>query len=74
MRTIIGVERINEYERLFRGRRIGLITNFTGISPDWSRDTVELFQGKNGLYRVHRKRRTRYRPFFPWSDRANRRF
>ena len=43
MRTIIGVERITAYDRLFRGKRIGLITNFTGISPDWTRDTVEIF-------------------------------
>lgn len=43
MRTIIGVERIHAYDRLFRGKRIGLITNFTGISPDWTRDTVEIF-------------------------------
>ncbi len=43
MRTILGVERIYEYAGLFRGKRIGLITNFTGIAPDWTRDTVEIF-------------------------------
>lgn len=43
MRTIIGLERIIEYKELFSGKRIGLITNFTGITPDLSKDTVDVF-------------------------------
>lgn len=43
MRTIIGLERILEYRKLFSGKRIGLITNFTGILPDLSKDTVDVF-------------------------------
>lgn len=43
MRVILGAERLTKYDRLFRGKRIGLITNFSGILPDWSRDTIQLF-------------------------------
>lgn len=43
MKTIIGLERIGAYDGLFRGKRVGIITNFTGITPDWSRDTTEVF-------------------------------
>ncbi len=43
MRTILGVERLEEFDVLFRGKRIGLITNFSGVSPDWAKDTVEIF-------------------------------
>lgn len=43
MRTMIGLERIHEYKKLFSGKRIGLITNFTGILPDLSKDTVDTF-------------------------------
>lgn len=61
MRTILGVERLRQYDLLFRGKRIGLITNFTGISPDWSMDTVgmlvdagyeltKIFTPEHGLY------------------------
>ena len=31
MRVIVGAERLTRYERLFRGKRIGLITNFSGL-------------------------------------------
>ena len=61
MRVTLGVERLHEYDRLFRGKRVGLITNFSGISPDWSRDTIHLmvdrgyelakiFTPEHGLY------------------------
>lgn len=43
MRTIIGLERIAEYNSIFRGKRIGLITNFTGILPDLTKDTADVF-------------------------------
>lgn len=42
MRTIIGLERFSNH-RIFFQKRIGLITNFTGIAPDLSKDTVDLF-------------------------------
>ncbi len=44
MRTILGLERISEYDALFRGKAIGLITNFSGITPDWSRDDQTVFR------------------------------
>lgn len=61
MRTILGLERLEEYGKLFQGKRIGLITNFTGILPDWSQSTVDrligagyevcrLFTPEHGLY------------------------
>lgn len=61
MRVIIGAERLSRYDSLFRGKRIGLITNFSGISPDWSQDTIHLlvsegyelvriFTPEHGLY------------------------
>ena len=61
MRVILGAERLSKYDRLFRGKRIGLITNFSGITPDWSRDTIHLladagyhlariFTPEHGLY------------------------
>lgn len=43
MRTIIGLEQITAYKQLFAGKKIGLITNFTGILPDLSMDTVDMF-------------------------------
>ena len=42
MRLILGVERLSKYDSLIRGKRIGLITNFSGILPDWSQDTAHL--------------------------------
>ncbi len=61
MRVICGVERLALYPRLFRGKKAGLITNFSGISPDWSADTVHclidngcdvctIFTPEHGLY------------------------
>ena len=61
MRVILGAERLSRYDSLFRGKRIGLITNFSGISPDWSQDTIHLlvnegyelarlFTPEHGLY------------------------
>lgn len=52
MRTVIGLERIAEYPQLFSGKKIGLITNFTGILPDLSMDTVDVFVEKG--YQVAR--------------------
>ena len=61
MRVILGVERLSKYDSLIRGKRIGLITNFSGILPDWSQDTahllveagyelVKIFTPEHGLY------------------------
>ena len=61
MRVVLGLERLSKYDYLIRGKRIGLITNFSGISPDWSTDTVHLlvdagyelakiFTPEHGLY------------------------
>ncbi|MDO4331730.1 MAG: DUF1343 domain-containing protein [Eubacteriales bacterium] len=49
MRTILGVERIAEYKKLFQGKRIGLITNFSGILPDLTMDTADVFWS-NGFH------------------------
>ncbi len=43
MRTVIGLEQIANYGNLFAGKRIGLITNFTGVLPDLSKDSVDVF-------------------------------
>lgn len=43
MRTVIGLERIHEYSELFRGKRIGLITNFTGYLSDFTKSTIDVF-------------------------------
>lgn len=61
MRVVVGAERLGEYAHLFRGRRVGLITNFSAILPDWSRDTIQvlaeaghdlvrIFTPEHGLY------------------------
>ena len=34
MRTVLGLDRIGEYDRLFTGKRIGLITNYSGVDPE----------------------------------------
>lgn len=43
MRTKIGLERIAEYKKLFIGKNIGLVTNFTSILPDQSADIIDVF-------------------------------
>lgn len=61
MRTILGIEQTSKYLPLLKGKRIGLITNFSGISEDWARDTAEvlvesgcevakIFAPEHGLY------------------------
>lgn len=42
MRTILGIDQIKEYDHLFTGRRIGLITNYSGVDSKW-RLNVDLF-------------------------------
>ena len=44
MRTVPGLERIMEYGEIFRGKAIGLITNFSGITSDWKMDNLMFFR------------------------------
>ena len=43
MRVTIGLEQIDKFHALFYGKKIGLVTNFTGILPDMSKDCVDVF-------------------------------
>lgn len=42
MKTILGLDRIDEFETVFRGKRIGLITNYSGVNSDW-KINIDLF-------------------------------
>lgn len=42
MKTLVGLDRREEWKRILRGKRIGLITNYSGVDADW-RPNVELF-------------------------------
>lgn len=46
MRTVIGLERVHEYSDVFRGKRIGIITNFTGYLPDYTQSTIDVFMNE----------------------------
>ena len=50
MKTFVGLDRREEWTRLLRGKRIGLITNYSGVDACW-RSNVELFLGE-GLHLV----------------------
>ncbi|MFD0590426.1 exo-beta-N-acetylmuramidase NamZ domain-containing protein [Paenibacillus sp. GCM10027627] len=43
-----GIDRISEYEPLFRGKRIGLITSPTGLSAEF-RSTIDILHERFGL-------------------------
>ena len=43
MAVRIGLERLGAYAFLFQGKAIGIITNFTGILPDFHADTIDVF-------------------------------
>ena len=45
MKTILGLDRLDEFESVFRGKRIGLITNYSGVNSEWKRN-VDLFMEK----------------------------
>lgn len=45
MRTVLGLDRIGEYDRLFTGKRIGLITNYSGVDSSWNLN-IDLFLKK----------------------------
>lgn len=42
MKTMVGLDRREQWKRLLRGKRIGLITNYSGVDANW-RSNVELF-------------------------------
>ena len=60
MRTVLGLDRIGEYDRLFTGKRIGLITNYSGVDSSWNLNIdlflkkgyqlVKLFTPEHGLF------------------------
>ncbi|MBD5460816.1 MAG: DUF1343 domain-containing protein [Lachnospiraceae bacterium] len=45
MKTILGLDRLDEFESVFRGKRIGLITNYSGVNSEWKMN-VDLFMEK----------------------------
>lgn len=51
MQTLSGIDQIQEYDRLFAKKRIGLITNYSGVDNKW-RLNIDLFM-KNG-YQIKR--------------------
>lgn len=44
-KTILGLDRLDEFESVFRGKRIGLITNYSGVDSEWKMN-VDLFMEK----------------------------
>lgn len=50
MKTMTGLDRREEWTRLLRGKRIGLITNYSGVDVGW-RPNVDLFM-EEGLHLV----------------------
>ena len=51
-RTILGIERIDEYKDFFEGKRIGLITNPTGIDGEF-RSSIDILQKKANLVALY---------------------
>ena len=60
MKTVLGLDRIGEYGEWFEGRKIGLITNYSGINSAWENnidlfekagyDLAKLYTPEHGLY------------------------
>ena len=50
MKTVLGLDRLEEMESVFKGKRIGLITNYSGVDSRWEMN-VDLFM-KMGLQLV----------------------
>lgn len=42
MKTVLGIDQIENYKELFQGKKIGLITNYSGINSDWETN-IDLF-------------------------------
>lgn len=45
MKTVLGIDRIGEYEWLFKQKKIGLITNYSGVDSRWKLN-LDLFLEK----------------------------
>ena len=62
MQTVLGLDRIDEFECALRGKRIGLITNYSGVDSGWRTNVdifterglqiVKLFTPEHRLYRT----------------------
>ena len=48
MRTVLGIERIDEFKEVFIGKRVGLLTNPTGIDSRFN-SSIELLKNKTTL-------------------------
>lgn len=42
MKTVLGIDQINKYGNLFEKKKIGLITNYSGVNSDWE-NNIDLF-------------------------------
>ena len=47
-RTILGIERVDEFNNVFRNKRIGLITNLTGIDGNF-KSSIDILREKTNL-------------------------
>lgn len=47
-RTILGIERVDEFKHLFEGKRVGLITNPTGIDGNF-KSSIDILREKTNL-------------------------
>ena len=47
-KVILGIERVDEYKELFEGKRVGLITNPTGITSDF-KSSIDVLKEKTNL-------------------------
>ena len=50
--VLLGIERVDEYQELFAGKRVGLITNPTGISRDF-RSSIEILSKSVNLVALY---------------------
>jgi uncharacterized protein YbbC (DUF1343 family) len=48
MRTVLGIERIDEFKEVFKGKRVGLLTNPTGIDSGFN-PSIALLKNKTAL-------------------------
>jgi uncharacterized protein YbbC (DUF1343 family) len=48
MKTILGIERVDEFKELFEGKRVGLITNPTGIDSNF-KSSIDILLEKTNL-------------------------
>ena len=60
MKTVLGLDRVEEFKEFFKGKRIGLITNYSGVNSGWETNIdifaslgyriVRLFSPEHGLF------------------------